>query len=127
MKRKQIQVEFLFKASPSIIYKFLTDPSCLVRWFCDKVNILEDTYVFGWRGGEPEEAVLIMNLEDELVRYDFDGSYNDGEYLEFKITESPITQETILFVTDFVDEGDEKDQTDLWITLMEKLKSVTGG
>ena len=52
MKRVQIELEFLFRASPTILYKFITTPSCLIRWFCDKVDIQDETYTFSWSGAE---------------------------------------------------------------------------
>ncbi|MFZ1786900.1 MAG: START-like domain-containing protein, partial [Saprospiraceae bacterium] len=39
MRREKIDLEFIFKASPAIVYQFLTQPACLVRWFCDAVDI----------------------------------------------------------------------------------------
>ena len=55
----KFEKEFIFKASPAIIYQFLTVPECLVRWFCDNVDISEDVYTFSWDGAE-EDAELIF-------------------------------------------------------------------
>ena len=55
MPRVQFQTEFMFKASPSIIYLFITQPTGLVRWFCDKVDNVGDHYTFSWEG-DSEEA-----------------------------------------------------------------------
>jgi len=46
MKRIPVDLEYIFKASPAILYKFLTTPACLVRWFCDGVDINADVYTF---------------------------------------------------------------------------------
>ncbi|MEL6669624.1 MAG: START-like domain-containing protein, partial [Bacteroidota bacterium] len=53
------------KASPAIVYKFLTTPACLMRWFCDEVDIEGDTFTYVW-AGEPEFArFTILPLEFE--------------------------------------------------------------
>ena len=70
MPRVQFQTEFMFKASPSIIYLFITQPTGLVRWFCDKVDNVGDHYTFSWEG-DSEEATLIVDIEDELIKFQF--------------------------------------------------------
>ena len=46
MERVSFTQEFIFRASPSILYQFLTTPNCLIRWFCDKVDITKEVYTF---------------------------------------------------------------------------------
>ena len=60
MERVSFTLEFLFRASPAILYKFLTTPSCLIRWFCDEVDIQSGVYTFMWSGSE-EVAEIIEN------------------------------------------------------------------
>ena len=57
MKRVSVSMEFLFRASPTIVYKFLTTPDCLIRWFCDDCNLVDDYYTFEWEG--EEEVALV--------------------------------------------------------------------
>jgi len=126
MKRVRIKMEFIFRASPAILYQFLTTPACLVRWFCDEVDITGDVYAFSW-GGFSEEALLFDDTEDELLRFRWLEAPTADEYLEFKIYESPVTGETVLELTDFCDAGEEKDQKQYWSTQMQKLQKETGG
>jgi uncharacterized protein YndB with AHSA1/START domain len=126
MKRVQFTQEFLFRASPTILYKFLTTPSCLIRWFCDEVDIQGDTYTFMWQGSE-EIAEIIDDIEEELIRFHWEEAEDEEEFLEFKITKSPVTGETILEITDFCDEDEQEDQQQLWISQMRQLKAEMGG
>ena len=64
MKRVSFDLEFIFRASPTILYKFLTTPSCLIRWFCDEVDIQGETFTFSWSGAE-EAAEMLDDIEDE--------------------------------------------------------------
>jgi len=125
MERVQIDLEFLFRASPTILYKFLTTPSCLIRWFCDEVDIQGDTYSFVWSGSE-EVAELIDDIEDERVRFEWEDA-DEGEFLEFRMDKSPVTGETILTITDFCDSDEVDDQKQLWDTQINQLRTETGG
>lgn len=125
MERVKLDIEFLFKASPAILYKFLTTPSCLVRWFCDEVDIENDVFTFMWDGYE-EKAELVDDIEEERLRFKFEDTEN-GEYLEFRMSKSPVTNETILEITDFADKGEEKDQVQLWESQIKQLRLETGG
>lgn len=118
-------MEFIFKASPAIIYQFLTMPECLVRWFCDSVDINDDVYTFDWEGNT-EDAELLDDIEEERLRFHWDTSDED-EYLEFRMYKSDVTNETILEITDFCDKGEEQEQRDLWETQITDLQKECGG
>lgn len=125
MNRSKVEIEYLFRASPTILYKFFTTPATLVRWFCDQVDIEQETYSFFWEG-TPEVAELVTDLEDEKLVWEWEDG-EDGEYWEVSFTKSPVTGETIMMVVEFCDEGEEEDQRALWDSLIERLRQETGG
>ena len=126
MKRVSLDLEFLFRASPAILYQFLTTPSCLIRWFCDKVDIQGEVYTFEWSGSE-EVAEMIDDIEEERVRFRWEDADDENEYLEFRMSRSPVTGETILEITDFCDEDEIEDQKALWESQIKILRQETGG
>lgn len=126
MQRVRIELEFIFKASPTILYTFLTTPSCLVRWFCDKVDITGDTYTFYWNGAE-EVAELVDDVEEELIRFRWEHAETDDEFLEFHISTSPVTDETIMVIADYCDTDEEEEQKAYWNSLIKQLHIVCGG
>lgn len=126
MKRVQVNLEFIFRASPTILYRFLTTPSTLIRWFCDEVDITGDVFTFVWEGSE-EIAHLIDDIEDERLRFKWEDADDEEEYLEFRMTKSPVTSETILEITDYCDEDEVSDTRQLWEAQMKQLKQETGG
>jgi uncharacterized protein YndB with AHSA1/START domain len=126
MKRSRIDLEFIFKASPTVIYQFITTPACLVRWFCDKVEIDDDVYDFSWNGSS-EEAELIDDIEEERLRFKWLDSDYEQEYFEYRMYKSDVTYETILEITDFCDKGDEDSTKDLWTQQIIKLRAECGG
>lgn len=125
MQRVKVDMEFIFRASPAILYTFLTTPACLVRWFCDEVDIQDEVYTFAWQGAE-EIAEMIDDYEEERVRFQFEDA-DDGEYLEFRMYKSDVTNETVFEITDFCDKGEEDEQKDYWADNIQKLKVETGG
>jgi uncharacterized protein YndB with AHSA1/START domain len=124
MARVQFQVEFMFKASPSIIYLFATQATAIVRWFCDKVDNIGDRYTFSWEGSD-EVADIVMDIEDELIKYQWED--RDGEFLQFRLYKTDITMETILEITDFCDDDEVDEQKDVWEVYVKKLKAACGG
>ncbi|MCP3929528.1 MAG: activator of HSP90 ATPase 1 family protein [Bacteroidetes bacterium] len=126
MKRVRLDLEFLFRASPTILYKFFTTPSCLIRWFCDEVDIQSSTYTFMWSGAE-EIADIIDDIEDERVRFKWEEAEDEEEFLEFRMSKSPVTGETILEITDFCDDDEVEDQKQLWESQLKILRQETGG
>ncbi len=126
MKRERLDMEFIFRASPTIIYNFVTTPACLVRWYCIEVDITNDAYTFYWQGSS-ESATLVDDIEDERVRFVWDDADDRSEFLEFRMYKSDITNETILEITDFCDADEVQEVKDLWHTLMIELKKECGG
>jgi uncharacterized protein YndB with AHSA1/START domain len=125
MSRSRVELEYIFRASPAIVYTFITTSECLVRWFCDEVDIENDVYTFEWEGSS-EVAYMIDDIQEERVRFRRE-DYENGEYLEYRMYKSDITNETILEITDFCDQDEVKETKDYWNTLMVTLRKECGG
>ena len=126
MERTKINLEFIFRASPAILYKFFTEPANIIRWFCDEVDISGKTFTFFWNGSE-ELAEVIENIENELVRFRWEDADSEEEYFEYKMYKSPLTGETILEITDFCDSDEVDDQNQVWEEQIASLRRATGG
>lgn len=126
MERKSFTIEFLFKSSTTIVYRFLTAPDCLIRWFCDKADIDDNAYIYAW-DGEEEVADIIEDIEDEYLKLQWEEAESDEEFLEFRMSRSPVTGETILLITDWADADEVEDQKALWTTQMAAMKKAMGG
>jgi len=117
-------LEFPIRCSPTILYEFLSTPVGLQEWFADKVDQRENSYTFTWNGNT-DTALILEHLENEFIRYRWDYQ-NKDEFFEFSIEQSPVTNETILRVTDFADKTDQKDQERLWNSQVSDLKHRIG-
>ncbi len=125
MSRKQFEMEFIFKASPSIIYEHFSTPSGLTRWFCDTLQIEGNKYIFGWSGSE-EVAELVQNEPDQHLRFKWEDA-DEGEYWDIRIHKSPITNDTVLNIVDFADEDEIEDQKEYWKEQINALRNIIGG
>lgn len=125
MERVSFTLEFILRTSPTIIYKFLTTPSCLIRWFCDKVEIDGEQFSYFW-GDEEEIAFLIDDFEDEYLRFRWDDAESNKEFLEFKMKVSDVTRETVFEIIDYCDADEVEDQKQLWISQIEAMKKAMG-
>ncbi len=126
MDRVSFEMEFLFKASPTILYKFLSTPNCLIRWFCDSVDITDQVFTYSWDGAE-EVANLLEDVENERLKFQWENAESDAEFLEFRLKKSPVTGETILEITDYCDDDEVDEQKQLWTVQMDQLRRETGG
>lgn len=125
MAKEVFEIDYVMKTSPRILYDFVKQPTHLAQWFCDKCESRLDEYNFIWKGFS-EKALLIDDIEEELVAFHWENS-DDDEFFEFAINVNEISGDTILTINDFADEGEIKDQKAWWDNQIQKLVRVMGG
>lgn len=111
-KKVQYELEYPVRCSPSILYEFLSTPAGLQEWFADKVDFRDNIFSFSWNGAT-EEAEVLEQEEEEFIRLRWLHAPN-GEFFEFRIQISEVTNETILVVKDFAEKKEIADQSQLW-------------
>lgn len=125
MKKKSLfTLEYPVRCSPAILFEFLSTANGLQEWFAEKVDQKENNFSFSWNNAT-DEAERVSFSENEYVRYRWD-YYDDDEYFEFRIAQSPVTNETILQIVDFADKTEIKDQQRLWDSQVNELKHRIG-
>ncbi|MFM7645771.1 MAG: START-like domain-containing protein [Sphingomonadales bacterium] len=112
MSKQLYTLEFPVRCSPTILYDFLSTPAGLSEWFADRVDEREGIFYFGWEDNV-EKAEVIEKEQDKFIRYRWITA-SKGEYFEFAIDKSEITNQTILVIKDFAEKKEIKDQTLLW-------------
>jgi uncharacterized protein YndB with AHSA1/START domain len=111
-KKVLYTLEYPVRCSPRILFEFLRTPAGLQEWFADKVDERDGIFSFSWNGNT-EKAQLLEIEEDKFIRFHWLHSAK-GEYFEFHIDKSEVTNQTILVIKDFADKKDVKDQSQLW-------------
>jgi len=123
-KRKKLRLEFEIKASPSMLYNYISSASGLSEWFADDVDLYNNTYKFKWNKDE-QVAEVLRKTPNKLIRFHWVDS-SEEEYFEFEIIQDELTDDVALVVTDFVDAGDEKNASQLWESQVHELKQNIG-
>ncbi|MBC8173107.1 MAG: ATPase [Chitinophagales bacterium] len=123
-KVKQYTIEYMIRSSPVVLYNFLITPTGLQQWFADEVDNDGNTFYFTWNGST-ETAELISTEDDEFIRFRWD-YYDEDQYFEFRIEKTEITDDTILYITDFAEENEIEGQKRLWNAQIKNLTMRIG-
>ena len=124
-EKQKFQLEFVVRASPKLLYNFLSTPSGLSEWFADDVNFRGDKYTFFWEGSE-EEAEIISKKTNQHIRFKWVESEGDESYFEFKIEIDDLTEDVALIITDFSEEGEMDEAKLLWGSQIQSLLAHMG-
>ena len=125
MKQKILIEYALNPASGNILWGIISTPSGLQRWFADKVTRDGKTFTFQWGKTEVRQAELVNSRSDSFVRFRWKDEH-DRSYFELRITQSELTNDFILEVTDFAEKGEEDDMVNLWNSQVEQMRRVCG-
>ena len=126
MDKVKIDLEYIIKTSPTILFNCLSTPSGLSEWFADDVNIKNDRYTFFWDGSE-ETAILKTVRKSESVKFQWEDDEDEDYFFEMTIRIDDLTKDVALIVTDFAEEGEEDEVQLMWDNNIDKLKKAIGG
>ena len=113
MTSKQLYtLEYPVRSSPAILFEFLSTPAGLQEWFAEKVDERDGVFSFTWNGSTDKAELLEME-ENRFVKYRWLHA-PDGEYFEFAVEKSEVSNQTILVIKDFAEKKDIPDQKRLW-------------
>jgi len=121
----EYQMEFVVRASPKMLYKFLATPSGLSEWFADNVNSRGKTFSFFWEDTE-EVAVLVSKKTDKYIRFRWEEEDDKNIYFEFKIEIDDLTNDVSLIITDFAEEDEVEESKLLWESQINSLLHAIG-
>lgn len=124
MKQK-IVLEYPINSSPKVLYTRLSTPGGLSEWFADDVNLKGSTFSFIWEGAE-QKAEVLQKKENKYIRFSWLEEEEEDTYFEFRINIDELTKDVALVITDFVDEDEVEDTTELWNTQVAELKHTIG-
>ena len=127
MDRIKFELEIPLRASPKMLFPFLSTPSGLSEWFCDDVNSRSELFTFFWDGSE-EQARLLKKQMDKMVRFRWLSDEEDGldTYFEFRIEVDALTNDTSIIVTDFADADEVEEAKQLWESQIHELQQTIG-
>lgn len=121
------ELEIPVKASPHMLYPYLSTPSGLSRWFSDDVNSRGEEFTFIWEG-EESTARRIAKKNDQYIRFRWlsDEEEDLKYFFEFRIQVDELTNDASLIITDFSDEEDLEEDKQLWESQVNELLHIIG-
>ena len=127
MGRKKIHLEYLLNAtSKTILWTAISTPSGLESWFADKVVSDNKHMTFCWGKTEKREAEIMGVRAFAFIRFHWLDDDTAHEYFELRMTNSELTNDFVLEVTDFANEEDVDDACGLWDSQIETLRRTCG-
>lgn len=129
MEKYKFIAEYELRASPKVLFPYISTASGLSQWFANKVNVRPDQqYDFFW-DNESHLARQVSMRQNKSVRFEFlngSGASEEHNYIDFRVDVSELTQSTFLRVTDYSSNTDADELKSLWNSLIEKLKEIVG-
>lgn len=115
MERKKIHLQYLLNAtSRNILWIAISTPSGLEGWFADKVKSDDHEVTFTWGKTESRTAQILLMRAYSFIRFRWLDNSTPREYFELKMSNSELTNDFVLEITDFADEEDYDDLCELW-------------
>lgn len=119
------EMEFPIKASPSLLYQYISTPSGMSEWYADNVNSRGEYYTFIWDGSE-EKAKLLGKKSGERIKFRWMDDIETEYFFELRIQVDEITKDVSLMVTDFAEEDEVDEGKMLWENMISELKQILG-
>ena len=127
MEREKIHLQYLLNAtSKSILWTAISTPSGLEAWFADKVQSDDKTVTFYWGKTESRTAEIVAMRTYSFIRFHWIDSEFPREYFELRMTNSELTNDFVLEITDFAAQEDADDSCELWDSQVETLRRTCG-
>lgn len=125
--KQKFELEYVFKSSPSVVYRLISTPDGLAEWFADDVNVQDDLYTFDW-AGEEVCARLVSSKSGEFMRWSWleDDDEEANTFFELRIKVDPMTKMVVFLVTDFAEEDEVDEAKQLWETQISNLMRIIG-
>lgn len=126
MEKQQYKLEYSLKSSTKVLYNRLATPSGLAEWFADNVNVENNnnTFIFIW-DDSPTKAEVLGKKDQSFIRFHWEEE-EDESFFEFRIVVDDLTGDLALLITDYAEEDEVEDATQLWDTQIDKLKQIIG-
>jgi uncharacterized protein YndB with AHSA1/START domain len=129
MQKLKFIAEFELRASPKMLFPYISSASGLSQWFAEKVNLKpEQRFDFHWDGENHPARQVSLRL-NKIVKFDFTDTSDDNHdnnYVEFRIDVSDMTGTTFLHITDYSSNTDAEELQYLWEGFMDRLKEIIG-
>jgi uncharacterized protein YndB with AHSA1/START domain len=130
MEKFKYSNEYELRASPKMLFPYISTASGLSQWFAQKVNNKPDQkFDFYWDNEShiAQQTSLRLNKSVKFEFLNTSDDNHDNNYVEFKIEVGDLTGATFLKITDYSTTTDEEELRELWDSFIDVLKETVGG
>lgn len=125
MTKEKFHIEYDMRNTPvAMLWSYISTAYGLKEWFADNARQTGKEVVLDWNGVEQTMQIVAIRT-DKFVRYHW-AEENDKSYFELRISQSELTDGTMLTVTDFAEPDDVEEAKDLWNYQIETLQRILG-
>lgn len=131
MAKYKFTKEYELRASPKMLFQYLSTPAGLSDWFAEEVNIDDQKqFNFIW-DREDHLAKISAQRLNKSIKFEFVSKLAQEEqgaaYIEFRLEHNELTDSTFLKIIDYSEMDNDEDLTELWDGLLENLREKVGG
>lgn len=131
MKKQKIIIERELKSnSENIIWALISTEGGLAKWVADDVTETEKQITFRWgeewSHHEIHVANIIKKVKNDHLRLRWEDETDDDAYLEFRMEKNDLTNDYMLYVTDFALPEDLDSLRAMWDQNFEQLRQSSG-
>lgn len=131
MKKQKLIIERELKSnSENIIWALISTEGGLSKWIADSVteNGQQITFRWGeeWSRHETHVANIIKKVKNDYLRLRWEDETDEEAYLEFRMEKNDLTNDYMLYVTDFALPEDVDSLRSMWEQNFEQLRQSSG-
>jgi uncharacterized protein YndB with AHSA1/START domain len=122
---------YYFKAPPKKVFRAMSDPKILVKWFLSKAKVDQNeggTYSFDWIGGYHMTGTVKRFTRNKAISYSWHDKISSGELVEtaasFQVTKKGRGTLLKLVHSGFTDPEHFAECSSRWAYYLTNMKSV---
>lgn len=122
MTKRKFNLEYSLNAvSGPILWNAIGTPTGLQTWMADKVTVDEHMFTFEWSKEEVRQAEMTHCRANSHIRFHWMDDENPKSFFELRMEYNELTGDYTLLITDFAEEDEIQEMTELWNFEVEQL------
>ncbi|MCL6747436.1 hypothetical protein DEM91_02065 [Prevotella sp. TCVGH] len=131
MSKQQVLIERELQSnSKNRIWSIISDTDKLSRWIADEIQEEGKKLHFIWgdlqNSHDSRMATIAKKVKYHYIRLKWTDEEDSNAFLELRMEKSNISDNYVLFITDFAEPDDIDTMEDLWADNLDRLHQFSG-
>lgn len=131
MSKQQVLIEKELQSnSKNRIWSIISDTDKLSRWIADEIQEEGKKLHFIWgdlqNSHDSRMATIAKKVKYHYIRLKWTDEEDSNAFLELRMEKSNISDNYVLFITDFAEPDDIDTMEDLWADNLDRLHQFSG-